>query len=93
MTEKKVSIRGKEFTVRHFTIGQRLELDKSKKEDEYQAYILSLHYGTGLTADEIKQLDGDVGDELFINVLEHNKPPLEHYKRLQALSTQATPQP
>ena len=92
MTIEKKTIGGREFTVRHFTVRERMELDKLRKEDAdgWETYLFALKHGAGLSDEDIGNLNGDDGDDLFISVLEHNKPPLSQSERLRALSTRAT---
>ena len=89
--DKEVTVKNKAYTVRHFTIKQRLDLNNSSKSEDAITYsIRALEYGTSLTKEQILNLSGDVADELFVEVLEHNKPPLELLQRLQPTSTPTT---
>ena len=90
--DKKTSVEGREFTLKHWTVGQRFELTGLRdKQDEY--YIKALSWGTGLKEDQILELDGDVADELYVQLIEFNKPPLERLQRLQTPSTPETARP
>jgi hypothetical protein len=85
-----ITIDGKTYQLKHYTVKQRMELDQLRKVEDKQwdAYFKTLQWGADITKEQIENMAGQDADNLFVAVLEHNKPPLELLQRLQVPSTQ-----
>ena len=96
MKTKKVSIEGTEYTIRRWTVADRMEFLKMAEEakdlgarEVYEKQLEIIARNTGLTKEELMKMDGVAADLLLKEILEFNTPPLDLGAASQKRSTEA----
>jgi hypothetical protein len=93
---KTVTVEGAEYTIRRWTVAERIEFLKMAEEarnlsakEVYEKQIEIIARNTGLSREEILKMDGVALDLLLKEIVEFNTPPLDLGAALQRRSTEA----
>jgi hypothetical protein len=93
---KTVTVEGTEYTIRRWTVAERIEFLKMAEEaknlsakEVYEKQIEIIARNTGLSREEILKMDGVALDLLLKEIVEFNTPPLDLGAALQRRSTEA----
>jgi len=93
---KTVTAEGCEYTIRRWTVAERIEFLKMAEEaknlsakEVYEKQIEIISRNTGLSRDEILKMDGVALDLLLKEIVEFNTPPLDLGAASQRRSTEA----
>jgi hypothetical protein len=93
---KRVTVEGCEYTIRRWTVAERIEFLKMAEEarnlsakEVYEKQIEIISRNTGLSREEILKMDGVALDLLLKEIVEFNTPPLDLGVALQRRSTEA----
>ena len=96
MKTKTVTVEGCEYTIRRWTVAERIEFLKMAEEarnlsakEVYGKQIEIISRNTGLSREEILKMDGVALDLLLKEIVEFNTPPLDLGAALQKRSTEA----
>ena len=96
MKTKIVTVEGAEYTIRRWTVAERIEFLKMAEEaknlsakEVYEKQIEIISRNTGLSREEILKMDGVALDLLLKEIVEFNTPPLDLGAALQRRSTEA----
>ena len=96
MKTKRVTVEGCEYTIRRWTVAERIEFLKMAEEarnlsakEVYEKQIEIISRNTGLSREEILKMDGVALDLLLKEIVEFNTPPLDLGVALQRRSTEA----
>lgn len=95
MKTKKVVVEGVEYTVRRWTVAERIEFLKMAEEakdlsakEVYEKQLQIIAINTGLSVDELMKMDGVAADLLLKEIIDFNTPPLELGGASQRRSTE-----
>jgi hypothetical protein len=93
---KTVTVEGCEYTIRRWTVAERIEFLKMAEEarnlsakEVYEKQIEIISRNTGLSREEIMGMDGVALDLLLKEIVEFNTPPLDLGAASQRRSTEA----
>jgi len=93
---KTVTVEGCEYTIRRWTVAERIEFLKMAEEarnlsakEVYEKQIEIISRNTGLSREEIMGMDGVALDLLLKEIVEFNTPPLDLGVALQRRSMEA----
>jgi len=81
---KTVSIEGAEYTIRRWTVAERIEFLKMAEEardlsarEVYEKQLEIISRNTGIAKEDLMKMDGVTVDLLLKEIIEFNTPPLD----------------